>query len=261
MCSCAHSLVPTTFLPLRILSLTSLLGIMSSFVLLAVIIADGTIKREAPGSLWDVMPTSIGPRWQRFPLSFGLLMSGVRPDALFRIMSWKVRTRPDTDADCRRARTVLRSRRRPLPLPRHGPTSHLQLDDRRRLHLHLCGDDALRRSWLPDVWERRLERDYARFGKDAGLPGRAQQARSLDGGSESASFLSPARRSCTSSRARLHVQGDFADCQRKHWLCRSTRSSSTPSRTSPSSRRSNTSSAASRTRLHHPRTSPKAPPS
>lgn len=69
-------LVPTTFLPLRILSLTSLLGIMSSFVLLAVIIADGTIKREAPGSLWDVMPTSIGPRWQRFPLSFGLLMSG-----------------------------------------------------------------------------------------------------------------------------------------------------------------------------------------
>ena len=74
-----HSLVPTTFLPLRILSLTSLLGIMSSFVLLAVIIADGTIKRDAPGSLWDVMPTSFAPRWRRFPLSFGLLMSGVRP--------------------------------------------------------------------------------------------------------------------------------------------------------------------------------------
>ncbi|GAA5871168.1 hypothetical protein JCM3774_006811 [Rhodotorula dairenensis] len=69
-------LVPTTFLPLRILSLTSLLGIMSSFVLLAVIIADGSIKRDAPGSLWDVMPTSFGPRWRRFPLSFGLLMSG-----------------------------------------------------------------------------------------------------------------------------------------------------------------------------------------
>ncbi|GAA5987394.1 hypothetical protein JCM10908_001938 [Rhodotorula pacifica] len=69
-------LVPTTFLPLRILSLTSLLGIMSSFVLLAVIAADGFIKREAPGSLWEVMPTSFEPRWRRFPLSFGLLMSG-----------------------------------------------------------------------------------------------------------------------------------------------------------------------------------------
>lgn len=77
-CLFPRSLVPTTFLPLRILSLTSLLGIMSSFVLLAVIIADGTIKRDAPGSLWEVMPTSFGPRWRRFPLSFGLLMSGVR---------------------------------------------------------------------------------------------------------------------------------------------------------------------------------------
>lgn len=71
------SLVPTTFLPLRILSLTSLLGIMSSFVLLAVLLADGSIKREAPGSLWQVMPTSLAPRWRRFPISFGLLMSGV----------------------------------------------------------------------------------------------------------------------------------------------------------------------------------------
>ncbi|BGP09203.1 Vacuolar amino acid transporter 1 [Rhodotorula toruloides] len=69
-------LLPTTFLPLRILSLTSLIGIMSSFVLLAVLITDGAVKHDAPGSLVQVMPTSIWPRWKRFPLSFGLLMSG-----------------------------------------------------------------------------------------------------------------------------------------------------------------------------------------
>ncbi|GAA6043589.1 hypothetical protein JCM8097_005271 [Rhodosporidiobolus ruineniae] len=69
-------LLPTTFLPLRLLSLTSLLGILSSVVLLAVLITDGALKPDAPGSLRDVMPTSIGPRWGRFPLSFGLFMSG-----------------------------------------------------------------------------------------------------------------------------------------------------------------------------------------
>ncbi|GEM08912.1 amino acid transporter [Rhodotorula toruloides] len=69
-------LLPTTFLPLRILSLTSLIGIMSSFVLLAVLITDGAVKHDAPGSLVQVMPTSVWPRWKRFPLSFGLLMSG-----------------------------------------------------------------------------------------------------------------------------------------------------------------------------------------
>ncbi|GAA6050742.1 hypothetical protein JCM3770_006603 [Rhodotorula araucariae] len=69
-------LLPTTYLPLRVLSLTSLIGIMSSVVLLAVLISDGAIKRHAPGSLWEVMPTSVLPRWKRFPISFGLLMSG-----------------------------------------------------------------------------------------------------------------------------------------------------------------------------------------
>ncbi|GAA5849235.1 hypothetical protein JCM8547_006489 [Rhodosporidiobolus lusitaniae] len=69
-------LLPTTFLPLRLLSLTSLLGIFSSVVLLAVLISDGAIKPSAPGSLRDVMPTSWTPRWGRFPLSFGLFMSG-----------------------------------------------------------------------------------------------------------------------------------------------------------------------------------------
>lgn len=70
-------ILPTTFLPLRFLSMTSLIGILSSFTLLFVLIADGTIKKEAPGSLWDPAMTSLGPRWMRLPLSFGLFMSGV----------------------------------------------------------------------------------------------------------------------------------------------------------------------------------------
>lgn len=79
----SRSLLPTTFLPLRILSLTSLIGIMSSFVLLAVLITDGVVKHDAPGSLVQVMPTSLWPRWKRFPLSFGLLMSGVSDHSIF----------------------------------------------------------------------------------------------------------------------------------------------------------------------------------
>lgn len=75
--NCYNSLVPTTFLPLRLLSLTSLLGILSSIVLLSVIIADGTIKTSSPGSLWEPMETNFGPNWKKLPICFGLMMSGV----------------------------------------------------------------------------------------------------------------------------------------------------------------------------------------
>lgn len=71
------SIVPTTFVPLRFLSITSLIGIISTFSLLVVIIADGSIQQHSPGSLHQPMPTSAGPRWMRLPLSFGLMMSGV----------------------------------------------------------------------------------------------------------------------------------------------------------------------------------------
>ncbi|SCV70229.1 BQ2448_1623 [Microbotryum intermedium] len=69
-------ILPTTFLPLRFLSLTSLLGIISSFTLLLVLVTDGALKAYRPGSLRDPMPTAASPRWMRLPLSFGLLMSG-----------------------------------------------------------------------------------------------------------------------------------------------------------------------------------------
>jgi len=86
------SLVPTTFLPLRLLSLTSLLGILSSVVLLAVIVADGTIKTESPGSLWDPMETNTGPNWKKLPICFGLMMSGVSPPlpSLSREWEWEL---------------------------------------------------------------------------------------------------------------------------------------------------------------------------
>ncbi|KAL9936248.1 hypothetical protein V8E36_005090 [Tilletia maclaganii] len=68
--------LPTTFLPLRFLSPISVVGIISTITLFVVVLADGLIKREAPGSLWDPRIDNLGPQWSRLPLSFGLIMSG-----------------------------------------------------------------------------------------------------------------------------------------------------------------------------------------
>lgn len=64
-------IVPTTFVPIRFLSITSLIGIVSSFALIFVIFADGLSKFDAPGSLHTFMPTSLEPQWTRLPLCFG----------------------------------------------------------------------------------------------------------------------------------------------------------------------------------------------
>lgn len=68
--------LPSVFLPLKFLSPISVIGIVSTFTLVVVVISDGLIKKEAPGSLWSIAPTTLGPRWDRLPLSFGLIMSG-----------------------------------------------------------------------------------------------------------------------------------------------------------------------------------------
>ena len=53
--------------------------IISTMTLLLIVLIDGAIKVEAPGSLAHPMPTNVGPSsWVRMPLSFGLIMSGVR---------------------------------------------------------------------------------------------------------------------------------------------------------------------------------------
>ncbi|CEH17214.1 Amino acid transporters [Ceraceosorus bombacis] len=68
--------LPTVFLPLRLLSPISVVGIVSILTLFAVVLSDGLIKKERPGSLWDPAVTSLWPEWSRLPLSFGLIMSG-----------------------------------------------------------------------------------------------------------------------------------------------------------------------------------------
>lgn len=68
--------LPTMFLPLRFLSPISVVGIVSVVTLFIVVLSDGLIKKTSPGSLRQPMQIDLGPQWMRFPLSFGLIMSG-----------------------------------------------------------------------------------------------------------------------------------------------------------------------------------------
>ena len=73
---CGIILIPLSFLPLRLLSFTSILGIMSCFGIVLAVVVDGIIKPNAPGSLRSPMPQHLFPtNWGTLPLSFGLLMS------------------------------------------------------------------------------------------------------------------------------------------------------------------------------------------
>lgn len=71
--------LPTVFMPLRLLSPISVVGILSTLTLLIILITDGSLKTEAPGSLRDpavsLWPPET-PQWGKFPLAFGLIMSG-----------------------------------------------------------------------------------------------------------------------------------------------------------------------------------------
>lgn len=65
-------------LPLSVLSYTSILGIFSTLLIIAVMVMDGLAKRESPGSLWEPAPTSLGIRSPlHLGLAFGLFMAGV----------------------------------------------------------------------------------------------------------------------------------------------------------------------------------------
>ncbi|CUS11962.1 unnamed protein product [Tuber aestivum] len=69
-------LTPLSFLPLKVLSFSSILGILSTFSIVTIIFVDGWLKPNAPGSLREPMPTYLfPPSWSTIPLSFGLLMS------------------------------------------------------------------------------------------------------------------------------------------------------------------------------------------
>ncbi|KAK3944686.1 transmembrane amino acid transporter protein-domain-containing protein [Diplogelasinospora grovesii] len=73
---CFLILIPLNFLPLRLLSFTSVIGIFSCFSIVLILLMDGFIKPTSPGSLIEPAKTYLFPKnWLTLPLSFGLLMS------------------------------------------------------------------------------------------------------------------------------------------------------------------------------------------
>ncbi|KAF7316812.1 Aa-trans domain-containing protein [Mycena chlorophos] len=70
-------LIPTVFLPLSLLSITSVLGIISTVLVVFVILIDGISKTESPGSLWSPADTSLGiDNYSHLGIAFGLFMAG-----------------------------------------------------------------------------------------------------------------------------------------------------------------------------------------
>lgn len=78
-------LIPTVFLPLSLLSYASMIGIISTILIIVVIFVDGFSKRDSPGSLWAPAETqfSVGGIGE-LGMAFGLLMGGVRHSYSFR---------------------------------------------------------------------------------------------------------------------------------------------------------------------------------
>lgn len=73
---CSLILIPLNFLPLRLLSFTSIVGIFSCLCIVIILLLDGFIKPTSPGSLLEPAKTYLLPaNWLTLPLSFGLLMS------------------------------------------------------------------------------------------------------------------------------------------------------------------------------------------
>ncbi|CAO2649472.1 Nn.00g068570.m01.CDS01 [Neocucurbitaria sp. VM-36] len=73
---CGLILVPLSFLPLRFLSFTSILGVMSCFGITLAVWINGLIKPHSPGSIREPATQYLFPdNWLTIPLSFGLLMS------------------------------------------------------------------------------------------------------------------------------------------------------------------------------------------
>lgn len=73
---CGLILVPLAFIPLRSLSISSVLGIFCCLWIVAAIFADGISKSSGFGSLRDPTKTYIFPSdWRTLPLSYGLIMA------------------------------------------------------------------------------------------------------------------------------------------------------------------------------------------
>ncbi|KAI2626512.1 transmembrane amino acid transporter protein-domain-containing protein [Hypoxylon sp. NC1633] len=73
---CTFIMIPLQFAPLSLLSFTSFIGVVSCLSIVVIVILDGLIKVNAPGSLIEPATTYLFPaNWLTLPLSFGLLMS------------------------------------------------------------------------------------------------------------------------------------------------------------------------------------------
>lgn len=73
---CGIVLVPLAFVPLRLLSFTSILGILCCAGITISLFIDGFIKPDQPGSLREPAKTYLFPQhWGTVPLSLGLIMS------------------------------------------------------------------------------------------------------------------------------------------------------------------------------------------
>ncbi|WWC92562.1 uncharacterized protein L201_007521 [Kwoniella dendrophila CBS 6074] len=72
-------ILPTALLPLRLLSLPSLLSSVSSILLVFVLLIDGFVRTSAPGSIRHPMPTSLWPEWKdaNWLGGIGLVLAGV----------------------------------------------------------------------------------------------------------------------------------------------------------------------------------------
>ncbi|KAK7213470.1 hypothetical protein V2G26_020648 [Clonostachys chloroleuca] len=75
-CLCAVLILVLNALPLRFLSYTSIVGIFSTFGIVCIVIVDGLVKTETPGSLRDPAATYLLPsNWLALPLAYGLMAS------------------------------------------------------------------------------------------------------------------------------------------------------------------------------------------
>ncbi|EPS41075.1 hypothetical protein H072_5038 [Dactylellina haptotyla CBS 200.50] len=73
---CGLVLTPLCFLPLRLLSVTSILGIVCTFSIVGMIFLSGLVTQESPGSLIHPAKTYMLPEhWSQVPLSLGILIS------------------------------------------------------------------------------------------------------------------------------------------------------------------------------------------
>jgi solute carrier family 32 (vesicular inhibitory amino acid transporter) len=73
---CGIILIPLGFVPLRLLSFTSILGIFCCTGIVLAVFVDGLVKSHTPGSLREPAETHLFPtNWLTLPIAFGILMS------------------------------------------------------------------------------------------------------------------------------------------------------------------------------------------